>query len=262
VIHGSSIDLASTRDWTAHRFEALADREGLLLVYPEGFGLEWNGCRNPGVSEADRRDLDDVGFISGLIDRFAASHAIDRGRVYAVGFSNGGQLAYRLTSDVPERFAAVAVLIAQVPAPENSDCPEPRGPIPILIMNGTADPIIPWEGGTAAFFFGISARGRVLSTAESIEHWRAVNGIASDEPEVVRLPDHDPDDGSWVERSTWRGDAPDREVVLYAVHGGGHAVPGGIELGLRPLTGRLIGWVNRDIDTAEELWHFFLRHNR
>lgn len=261
VIHGSGIDPAATRQWCAGMFRALADREGLVLVYPFGFELEWNGCRNPGVTEADRRDLDDVGFIAGLIERFAASHAIDTDRIYAVGFSNGGQMVYRLASDAPERFAALAVLIAQVPAPENSDCPSPAGRVPILIMNGTADPIIPWEGGTASLF-GFSARGRVLSTDESVAHWREVNGIANDAPERVDLPDRDPDDGSTVERATWRNPATGDEVVLVTVRGGGHAIPGGIEPGLRPISGRVLGYVNRDINTAEELWHFFQRHSQ
>jgi polyhydroxybutyrate depolymerase len=258
AIHGSGMDAASMRDLIGWRFASLADQEGFVVVYPEGFEREWNGCRAPGVTEADRRNLDDVGFVLALIDRFAIELRIDPRRVYAAGFSNGGSMAYRLATDAPERFAAVAAVVAQVPEPENSKCRQPSGQIPVLIMNGTSDPIVPWEGGIASLF-GISARGRVMSTARSAEHWRRVNDISAG-PEVTQLPDVDPEDGSRVVRSRWMG--ANTEVVLYAIHGGGHSIPGGPELGARWLTARFVGYTNRDIRGADHIWNFLKRHRR
>jgi polyhydroxybutyrate depolymerase len=258
VIHGSGMDVRSTRWFTDYGFERLADRDGFLVIFPVGFELEWNGCRSPGVSEADRRNLNDVGMITSLIDRFAASHRVDPSRVYAVGFSNGGQMAYRLGSDAPHRFAAVAAVIAHVPEPENSDCNEPRGPVSVAIMSGTDDPIIPFDGGVASFFFGISARGRVQSAAASADHWKKVNGLRG-AAQIERLPDTNGADGGRVERHTWR-EPGRREVVLYVVHGGGHSIPGGRGLRFPSVTGPLVGFVNQDIRAPEEIWTFFQRH--
>jgi polyhydroxybutyrate depolymerase len=257
MFHGSGMDPASMRDAVGWRFAWLADREGFAIVYPAGFQKEWNGCRAPGVTEADKRDLDDVGMAVDLIDRFERDHGIDRSRVYAAGFSNGGSMAYRLATDAPERFAAIAAISAQVPEPENSKCTNPKGKISVLIMNGTADPIVPWEGGEASLF-GISSRGRVQSTHHSVAHWLDVNGIVGDS-EVFRFPDRDPADGSNVVRSRW-GRPDGDEVILYAIHGGAHTVPGGPELGSRWLTARYVGYTNQDVDAPDEIWAFFRRH--
>lgn len=259
-IHGSGVGGDDARDYMGWQLERLADAERFVIAYPEGWQLEWNGCRSPGVSEADRRDLDDVGFHLAIIEQLVERHAIDRRRVYALGFSNGGQMVYRLASDAPGHFAAVASVIANVPVPDNSDCNAPAGPIPMLIMNGDADPIIPWEGGEASLF-GFSARGQIRSALDSAAHWRAVNGIADDAPSVERRPDRDPDDGSWVERHEWGADTA-APVVLYRVHGGGHNFPGGIELGSPWLTGALAGRANGDVDGAQEVWRFFSRFRR
>ncbi len=258
-IHGSGMDGESTRRFTRWGFEELAEREGFVVAYPLGFEREWNGCRSPGVTRADREDLSDTRFLLEIARVLGERLALDPTRLYAAGISNGGQMAYRLAHDAPGRVAAVAALIAQIPEPENSDCNAPRGPVPVLVMNGTADPIVPEQGGVASLF-GLSARGRVRSTDETIRFWLEVNGIGGPPAEVTQLPDLDPDDGSRVERSVWRGADPRREVVLVRVHGGGHAAPGGIGFGLRGWTGPLLGFVNQDIRAPDEIWQFFERH--
>jgi polyhydroxybutyrate depolymerase len=259
VFHGSGMEPSSMRDALGWRFAWLADHEGFAVVYPVGFEREWNGCRAPGVTEADKRNLDDVGMVVELIARFEREHRIDRSRVYAAGFSNGGSMAYRLATDEPTRFAAIAAISAQVPESDNSKCLYPRGPIPVLIMNGTADPIVPWEGGEASLF-GISSRGQVQSTRKSVAHWLGVNGL-SGEPELISMPDTDLNDKSTVSRSQW-GTAGGNEVVLFTVHDGAHSFPGGPELGSRWLTGRYVGYTNRDIEAADEIWRFFEPHRR
>ena len=99
-----------------------------------------------------------------------------------------------------------------------------------------------------------------FSSAASAAYWLDVNGIVAP-PEVEALPDTDPDDGSTIERSTWRG-APGRVVVLYAVQGGGHAMPRGIAMGSPWLTGPVVGRTNRDVHGADEIWAFLSQHRR
>ncbi len=255
-IHGSGLDPATQREWVGARFAELADREGFLVAYPEGWRLEWNGCRGPGVTEADRQELDDVGFHLEILKRLSASHGVDPDRVVAAGFSNGGQMAYRLGSDAPERFAAVAAMVANVPRPLNSKCNEPKGPIPVLIMNGVTDPIVPFEGGVASLF-GLSPRGEVRSALASAEFWRDING---DPPPTGTgwIEDREPTDGSRIEYH--RFGAGRSEVLLYAVHGGGHTIPGGVALGSPRLFGRFFGVANRDAHGIDLIWSFFQRH--
>lgn len=131
-------------------------------------------------------------------------------------------MSYRLATEHPERFAAVAAVIAQQAAATNSNCLTPRGPIFVLVMNGTDDPIIPFSGGEASFY-GVLSAGLVHSMDETLEHWRQVNGLAG-KPLAEKLPDAEPADGSHVERDTWR--AEEREVVGYRVVGGGAHLPG------------------------------------
>lgn len=257
---GSGQSAQHLRESLNLRFEELADRDGFLLVYAEawaegGFsGPEWNECRKHTDLPAHRENVDDVGFVIGVLDRVAAEHPVDPRRVYAFGLSDGGQMSYRLATERPDRFAAVAAIVAQQAAPDNSNCTEPRGPVSVLVMNGTADPIIPYVGGEASFFGFLSA-GQVQSIDGTAEHWKRVNAAAGP-AERTALPDLDPDDGSTVVLERWRG-ARGHEVAIYSIVGGGHTIPGGY--GLPEL---LLGATNRDIVAADEIWAFFQRNPR
>ena len=249
------------RSATNYRFEELADRDGFLLVYAEAWakggasGPEWNECRKNTPLPAHLENVDDVGFVMGLLDRLAQEYAIDPTRVYATGVSDGGQMSYRLATEHPDRFAAIAALIAQQSAPENSNCTEPRGPISVLVMNGTEDPLIPYGGGEASFYGWFSA-GQVQSIEGTLAHWKGVNGIRDGRGAREALPDLDPDDGSTVVRERWQA-ASGHEVVLYEIVGGGHTIPGGY-IGMPAF---VLGATNRDIVAADEIWSFFQRHS-
>ena len=168
VLPGSGQTAEALRLFTAYRFDELADRDGVLLVYAEAWaeggvlGPEWNECRKNTPLPAHLEHVDDVGFIVWLLEQVADRYPIDRDQVYATGISDGGQMSYRLATEHPRVFDAVAIVVAQQASPENSNCLNPRGPISVLVMNGTADPIIPYEGGIASFY-GFSAAGEVQS---------------------------------------------------------------------------------------------------
>jgi polyhydroxybutyrate depolymerase len=198
---------------------------------------------------------DDVGFLRAAVEWSAARWPVDPERVFVTGASNGGMMAYRLAMEAPDMIAAAAAIIANLPDP--SECGGPYRAMPILIMNGTADPLMPWEGGC----IGRSGcdRGTVLSTAETVSFWIDVDR-AGTEPECRDLPDTDPGDGSTVTVCTHGGGVAGTEVVLYRVDGGGHAPPGPDEL---PFWYSLIvGPKNHDISAPDEIWPFFERHRR
>jgi polyhydroxybutyrate depolymerase len=250
VLHGSGGDWAQARGGYAYEFDVLAEREGFLPIYPDGFEGHWNDCRKAGPYSANTLDVDDVGFLRALALRFAEEHGADPSRVFATGISNGGQMALRLALEAPELVRAVAPVVASLPAERNMDCRPAGRPVAVLLMNGTADPMNPWAGGDVALYGLIGNRGAVLSTEDSIDYFRDLAGHTG-APELTELPDRDPGDGSRVEVRRWQ--APGKKpVALYAIRNGGHNAPHP-ELEVP----RLLGPTNHDIRAAEEIWRFF-----
>jgi polyhydroxybutyrate depolymerase len=117
-------------------------------------------------------------------------------------------------------------------------------------MNGTQDPIIPYDGGIASFY-GFGAAGEVQSMEGTLAHWKTVNGIEGEGTSEM-LPDLDPNDGSRVRVQRFRSQAGER-IVAYHVIGGGHSIPGGY----RGAPEFLLGRVNRDLSGADAIWEFF-----
>lgn len=250
VLHGSGGDFAQARGGYGYDFDLLAESEDLIPVYPDGFERHWNDCRKAGPYAANALDVDDVGFFRALVDEFAAKHGADRTRVFATGISNGGQMALRLALEAPDLVRAVAPVAASLPAERNMDCKPAGRPVSVLIMNGSADPMNPFEGGDVALYGVLGNRGAVLSSADSIDYFRDLAGH-EEPPERTTLADLDPGDGSTVEVTRWR--APGRKAVaLYAIRNGGHNAPHP-QLQIP----RLLGPTNHDISAAQEIWRFF-----
>ena len=170
-------------------FNTLAEQEGFIVVYPDGVD-GWNDGRDVG----ERQAVDDVGFLVALLDQLVADYAVDPERVFVTGGSNGGMMSFRLACEQSERFAGVATAIANMGVELAESC-APTQPIPILMMMGTADPLMPFEGGTVGA--GASQRGEVISAAVTLDFWRTHNGC-SDSVTPTALPDTMPEDGTRV----------------------------------------------------------------
>ena len=220
VMHGSGETGAHVRKWTGYGFDRLADEHGFALVYPDGYEGYWNACNIVGDYSANRLDIDDVGFLTGMVDKLISELGIDPGRVFATGISRGGHMAFRLGFEAPSRFRAVAAVSANVPTPENFKCkPAVQGTSSVMIMNGTKDPLNPFDGGEVTFF-GLFVRGTVRSSRGSGQYIADLNHITGT-PEASET---DVADGVRVERVSWHNDSS-VEVELEAIHGGGHGIP-------------------------------------
>jgi len=249
VLHGGGGEGPKVARLTG--FSRLADREGLVVVYPDGINNHWNDGRNVMRFRAQRENVDDVGFVAALIERCAKQAKVDTTRVYAAGISNGGMMCYRLACDLPDKLAAVAAVSAAMAEDLPDSCP-PGKPISVLAINGTEDPLVPWQGGGVGL---LAKRGRVLSVPQTIDFWVRRNHC-DPVPTVTALPDKDPNDGLTVRRE-YHGNGQDgAEVILYAVEGGGHTWPGGAE---RPAQ---FGRRSDDIAATQTIWEFFKRHSR
>jgi len=126
-----------------------------------------------------------------------------------------------------------------------------------MIVNGTKDPLVPFDGGHIRLFKIGRSRGEITSTAYSVEHFRRHNGCG-ETPEKRTVQDKDPDDGANVEIEKYTGGKDGTEVILVRVIGGGHTWPGGKQY----LSSWFIGTVCRDINASEMILDFFLQHSR
>jgi polyhydroxybutyrate depolymerase len=227
-------------------FNALADAAGFIVVYPNGIRRHWHDDR-----AVFNTDIDDVGFVSDVLDDLGVTYAVDPRRVYATGISNGGCFVFSLACRLSTRIAAAAATAAAMPAALPSTC-RPEHPISMMMINGTLDWLIPPRGGV----LGIRGeRGTVLSTEESIGFWRTAN--ACGEPAINEaMPDVDNTDGTTVWERAYRGCGGGTEVTLYTVLGGGHTWPGGRQY----LPVRLVGRTSRDLNASETMWRFFQAH--
>lgn len=250
LLHGGG-GTGGGMEWLTRRgFNRIADRDGAIVVYPDGIDKGWNDGRSEHRSASDAA-VDDVGFLSALPQTIAAVHPIDATRVYVSGISNGGMMSYRLACDAAALLAAAAPVAANMSVDLAPRC-QPSRSVPVLIMNGTDDPIMPWKGGTIRVLW--MARGTVLSAEESFARWLALDRCAAPEPLPLLTPD--PADGTSAAPRAARCGATG-EVRLYEIRGGGHSWPRG-----EPYLGpRLIGRVSQALDANETLWAFFSQHS-
>lgn len=231
-------------------FDRLADDSGFLAVYPDGIDKSWNDGRG-GDTRAGALGVDDVGFVSSLIDRLVADENVDPARIFATGMSNGAMFTEDLGCRLSAKLAAIAPVAGTLPAADAPDC-APTHPLPVLEIHGTADPVVPYQGGVVRVTsgnLGGSGSSPVLSTDATQQLWRAKNGCG--QPDTANLPSRT-DDGTSVTTYT-AACAGGTSVVLYSVTGGGHSWPGGQQY----LPAALIGPVSHQFDATETIWRFF-----
>jgi polyhydroxybutyrate depolymerase len=248
VLHGGTEDgaTAASAARPTSAWRDIADLEKFVVLYPDGISNNWRDCRSDASLGAAAND---VGFVDALITRLAAERAIDLTRVYVTGASNGGMMAYRLAQELPNRIAGIGAVVANLPVDPQSSCRAASVPVSVVIMNGTADTIMPFAGGTVGFN---ANSGTVRSAVDTRNFWATLNGCAAS-PTDEALPDVDPTDTITIVKQTYAGCRDNKQVVFFRVDGGGHNMPS-----RRYLT---TGRQGRDIEAADEIWRI-LRNSR
>mgnify|MGYP001824852534 FL=1 len=249
VLHGSMGSATQMREASYRAFELLADREGLVIVYADGFENHWNDCRGGASYSANLENIDDVGFFRALVAVLEERYEVDPRQVYATGLSNGGHMAFRLALEAPDLIAGIAPIAANLPVPDNMDCELSGGAVPTLIINGTEDPVNPYAGGLVDVF-GETSRGHVLSSFDTARYWAELAGY-SGAPQQRAWVDRAPDDGTTITSAKWSSPT-DVSVVLITVIGGGHSVPN--EKYRLP---RILGRTSHEFTAAEVICAFF-----
>lgn len=249
VLHGSGSDGTQMRQWTGYEFDELADRLGLIVLYPDGYKGNWNDCRRDAPFAAKKENIDDVGFMRALVAHYQAAYPLNPRQVYAFGYSNGGQLAFRLAIEEPRLVRAVAAAGANLPTRGTCSCALEGPTTRVLLVSGTQDPISPYGGGEVTLF-GLSSRGMSISAQATAAEFARRAG-ATGPPTVTQLPHQRADDPTLVECRTWQ-QGPTPLVALYTVQGGGHVVPQP-----RFRFGHLLGRTTGDLDMPAAALEFF-----
>ncbi len=240
VLHGSSQTGLQVRAFSGKSFDSLAAGGHVAVVYPDGLKKAWNHAAR------DAHTVDDVAFISALADHFHALYGPVP--VIAAGYSNGGQMVIRLIHELPDKLDGAAIVSATLPRPGGLAFADKGLPLPVLLIHGTRDLVVPYRG--EGRFWGRWARHPGPSAPDTARYFARRNGITEAPSETV-LP-HRPASGrTWVRALAYAqpGHAP---VTLYTVVGGGHVVPN-----RRKRAIFVLGRTTQDLSAMEAVADFF-----
>lgn len=201
ALHGSGNTAESLVD--ASELDEAADAGGFIVAYPQAIGISWHAgfCCTTGRGDPAA----DVRFLDHLVSDVVASRRIDEARIFVVGFSAGGMMAYRLACDLAGRFAGVGAIAASMAL---EDC-RPSRPVSVIAIHGTADDVVPYEGGPIR---GGATKPAPAATAVA-ERWAAFDACPAARPTEIR---------GLVSIVSWSGCAAGTSVRLVTVEGGNH----------------------------------------
>lgn len=226
----------STQQALYGNFNNLADIDNFLVVSPNGTNdlsgtRYWNAFVTGGA-------VDDVSFISQLIDSLSAKYNIDQSQVFATGMSNGGFMSYRLACELTDRIAKIASVTGTMNPGLTTTC-SPTSSIPVMEIHGTADAVVPYNG----------IPGSMEPIDDVIAYWVSHNNC-DPTPSSSVIPDIDPNDGCTAERFEYGNGDNGSNVVLYKITGGGHTWPDA----LIDIPGSN---TNHDFNASKAIWEFF-----
>lgn len=234
-LHGGAMWPAAQKE--SSRWNELADEHGFIVVYPSGEVGDgpraWNVHPGKGLAS-------DVRYISDLIDTLSAAYNVDPSRIYANGLSNGGGMSFVLSCTLSDRIAAVGTVVAAQTLPF-SWCKDST-PVPMIAFYGTADPVVPYNGGDT----WVTPRPFPRATTWAAD-WARRNRCGANPTDSVIAVD--------VVRREYSDCARDATVVLYTILGGGHTWPGG-----KGMPDWILGPTTHSIDATREMWDFFRKH--
>ncbi|WP_062464148.1 alpha/beta hydrolase family esterase [Demequina soli] len=247
ALHGSRMDGDGMRAATGYQLDELAVEQGFVVVYPDGYQDTWHDCRPDTGYPATDEGIDDVAFLEALVDDAAVTYALDASHTYGVGYSNGSHMLYRMAAESPGTFAGIEANAANLPAEDNWSCDAWTAPVPTILVEGTGDPINPYEGGKGGMVG--QDLGTMRSAPESAAAIAAINGVAGSPVESV--VGGEPGSDGAVTLSAWGADT-DAPVLLYSVEGGGRIVP-------NPVTevARMMGGTTDELNAPVAAWELF-----
>ena len=218
----------------------IADTANFIIIYPQATtDSSGNPTWHLGGENSKSTSVDDVGFVSHIIDEVSSIYSVDLERVYVTGFSNGGYLAYEIACLLSNRIAGIGSVAGHMFIDTYNYC-DPSHPTPVINIHGTED-----------FYDGIA--GYYLDQNLSNRYWTEYNNTDTD-PVITYIENTNTQDGSTVELHSWLNGDNGISVIHYKVMGGGHSYPN-----LNPSSSK--GYENGDIDSNSEIWNFLSRYD-
>jgi len=259
AFHGGGGNAPGFRNYAG--LNTVADREGFIVVYPNGTGplrnllLTFN-AGNHCCGTAQRQNVDDVGFAVAVIEDVARRASIDRRRIYATGHSNGGIMAYRLAAERADVVAAIAPVAGAM----SLDRFAPSRPVPVMHIHSVDDPRALYNGGVGPPFPGTDNRVTHAPVATSLGQWATHNGCRTTPTtaEVRRGRAGTSEATHTATRLVYSPCSTGADVVHWKLTVAGHGWPGGPS----PVREQLSGPRTSVINAAEEIWEFLSRHTR
>lgn len=231
----------------------IADREHLIVAALQGLKgndghTGWHDCRTDAV---ENPQVDDVAFARAVVEELVRSGRADPRRIYLMGMSNGAMMSLRLALELRPAPAAVAAVSGTMAA--HSACPQAAAPVSVLLIDGTDDPIVPYDGGKV----GVKNHktGVVTGVAASRDYWLQADGLAGTPAVAADFPHRRAADPTRARKETW-GAAGGPQVEVLTLQNGGHVEPS-LRYHYGLLYGSLVGRQNEDLESAEEAWSFF-----
>lgn len=283
LLHGLNQDADDMERLT--QFDQVADKDGIIAVYPMAMNGRWNigvqpeqhrmgmgpggghhrrggsggggypgggggypggGGQQPSGREAEDRKpapADDIAFFNQLIDQLTSKFSADALRVYVAGLSEGGFMSLRLGCSLGDRIAAVGAIGAAMP--KTMIC-LPSRPVPLVMINGTADPVVRYGGGSEE-----NLRLTTLSVEDSAKAWAKIDRCA-EKPEHSKIAT--PKGGTETKIDTYTGCQQDAQVVSYSLKGAGNTWPGGMQYEAE----NQVGKTSADFNANTTLWSFLV----
>jgi polyhydroxybutyrate depolymerase len=247
ALAGLGQDLNSLRRWL--QLDPVADQHRFVVAYPEAIDEKWSYWHGGGILVPDHstEDVDDVGFITAVVGALVSEGTVDPSRAYLTGISRGALMSWTLACERADLFDAIAPISSAMTAWQTSNC-HPSRPVPIIAVDGTDDPIQPYDGLTSP-----PPIPRLTSVPETIAFWRRLNGCTdlTEKP----LPHRDHEDRTRINLYEWTECAGGGPVMLYRVDGGGHPPP--TLATVDPPSPEQFGLRSSDMETAQEIWNVF-----
>jgi polyhydroxybutyrate depolymerase len=246
---GSSEGAIAETGW-----DVKSDREGFIAVFPDATPPHptlparfltnprlWNDGSGRGAIGVDK--VDDLGFISAMIDFLEARYAADPARIYCTGFSNGASMTFSVGLNLSNRVAAIAPVAGHLWEREK----QLAYPVPLLYIVGTADPLNPLAGGKVNLPWE-TIQNRP-PPEDSLKEWERMLGCG---PEVQTAR------GNGVLEITYDTCLKGGEVEYYRVRGLGHIWPGGKSR----LPAKWVGEPSDALNATDVIWEFLKAHPR
>jgi polyhydroxybutyrate depolymerase len=230
-MHGYTSNAIQQQFYT--NFEPIADTANFLMVYPNGTFTGGSQFWNAGISSVG---VNDISFLSNLIDSLKAQYNIDLNRVYSTGMSNGGFMSHTLACELSNRIAAIASVTGSIFVSQYGTNCHPTRPVPVMQIHGTADATVPYIGNST------------MAPIDSVVKYWVRKNNCNVVPTTSALPNINVTDGCTADHFVYASGTSGSTVEHYRINGGAHTWPGA------PIS---IGVTNQDFSASKEIWRFF-----